>query len=142
MKIAFGADHAGFLLKKALIEYAEYLEHQIQDMGTYSEIRADYPDFAHAVAAAVAAQNVEIGVLICGSGNGVCIAANRHSGVRAALAWLPELAQLAREHNNANVLCLPARYITIEDAKEAFELFTTSSFEGGRHAQRVEKIEL
>ena len=139
-KIAFGADHAGFLLKEELISYIRTLGHQAKDLGTFSEERADYPDFAHAVSKAVEDKVVDIGILVCGSGNGVCITANRHPKVRAVLAWLPEIASLGKQHNNANVLCIPARYVDQNQAEQITLAFLTAEFEGGRHQQRVEKI--
>lgn len=111
------------------------------DKGTHVRESVDYPDHAHAVAAAVAGHQAELGILICGSGNGVAITANKHRGVRAALAWLPELGRLAREHNNANVLALPARFISVEQALAVVDAFLDARFEGGRHQVRVEKIE-
>jgi ribose 5-phosphate isomerase B len=128
------------LLKEALISYMQGLGHSVTDFGTYSADRADYPDFGHAVATAIEAGEAELGVLVCGSGNGICITANRHKGVRAALAWLPEVAALGRQHNNANVLCLPARFVTETEAIAILDAFLGASFEGGRHADRVNKI--
>ena len=114
---------------------------QWEDKGPDSSDRVDYPDFAHAVASAVAKKEVDLGILICGSGNGVCMTANKHEGVRAGLAWDSELASLAREHNNANVICLPARFISEEKAIEIVQAYLNSEFEGGRHETRVNKIE-
>jgi ribose 5-phosphate isomerase B len=139
-KIALGADHAGFLVKEELISYIRTLGHQATDLGTFSEERADYPDYAHAVSKAVEDQVVDMGILVCGSGNGVCISANRHLKVRAVLAWLPEIASLGKQHNNANVLCIPARYVDQNQAEQITLAFLTAEFEGGRHQQRVEKI--
>jgi ribose 5-phosphate isomerase B len=139
--LAFGADHAGFTLKEALRTYAETLGYTVQDFGTYSADRADYPDFAHPVAQAVQEGRADLGVLVCGSGNGVCITANRHKGVRAVLAWLPEIAALGRQHNNGNVVCIPARYVSEDEGKAILSSFLTAEFEGGRHAVRVNKVE-
>ena len=139
--IALGSDHAGYELKEAVKKHLLGRGHVVEDMGTYSTESMDYPDPAHAVARSVASGASALGVLICGSGNGVSIAANRHLGVRCALAWNPEVARLARAHNDANVLALPARFIGAEDAVAAIDGFLTSSFEGGRHARRVEKID-
>jgi ribose 5-phosphate isomerase B len=138
--IAIGSDHAGFEYKNQLVQFLEGEGFTIKDMGTYSTDSTDYPDFAHPVAYAVEKREVSLGILVCGSGNGVAITANKHQGIRAALCWLPELARLAREHNNANVLCLPSRFVGIEQAKEMADLFLRTSFEGGRHQNRVDKI--
>ena len=139
-KIAIGADHAGFEYKEAIKVYLENKGFEVIDKGAFSADSVDYPDFAHPVAQAVENHDVERGILVCGSGQGVCITANKHQGVRASLAWLPEIAKLSREHNNANVLCLPARFISTETAFECIDLFLNTPFEGGRHANRVGKI--
>lgn len=139
-KIAIGADHAGFEYKEAIKEYLTLKGFEIVDKGTYSENSVDYPDFAHPVAEAVEKDEVDRGILVCGSGQGVCITANKHQGIRAALAWEPEIAKLSREHNNVNVLCLPARFVTKEVAFECVDLFMNTEFEGGRHNTRVGKI--
>jgi ribose 5-phosphate isomerase B len=140
-KIAIGSDHAGFELKQQIIQYLEDHKQTVIDKGTYSEERADYPDYAHAVAQSVLSKEADLGVLMCGSGNGIAIAANRHRGIRAAIAWQPELASLARQHNAANVLVLPARFISREEAFKCVDAFLSAEFEGGRHQQRIEKIE-
>ena len=140
MTIALGSDHAGFARKQALKAWLEGQGHAVQDFGTHSEASVDYPDFAHPLAAAVAAGEPARGILLCGSANGVCITANKHAGVRAALAWLPEIATLARQHNDANVLCLPARYLTDAEAAAIAGAFLGAAFEGGRHQARVAKI--
>lgn len=137
-KIAIGADHAGFEYKELLIKSLQ--EYQIKDFGTNSPDSVDYPDFAHPVSSAVENKEFDLGILICGSANGVAITANKHQGIRAAICWTAELAKLARQHNNANVLCIPARYVSIEEAKEITDAFLHTDFEGGRHANRVEKI--
>jgi ribose 5-phosphate isomerase B len=139
LKIAIGADHAGFDYKEAIIE--EIPVNQVEDFGTWSADSVDYPDFAHPVALAVESGEYDFGILICGSGNGVAITANKHQGVRAAICWNEELAERARSHNNANVLCIPARHISLELAKKIVEIFFNTGFEGGRHANRVGKIE-
>lgn len=139
-KIAVGADHAGFEYKELLKKWLERNGYSLKDFGTYNTDSADYPDFAHPVASAVEKNEFEFGLLVCGSANGVAITANKHQGVRAAICWNEELASLARQHNNANVLCLPARYITIEIAEKILDRFLHSSFEGGRHERRVGKI--
>jgi len=138
MKIAIGADHAGFELKEALRSFLK--EHELKDFGTYSAESADYPDFAHPVAVAVESGEFDLGILICGSGNGIAITANKHQGIRAAVCWNTELASLARKHNNANILCLPARFISIKEAQEITNTFLNTEFEGGRHTNRVSKI--
>lgn len=138
--IAVGADHAGFEFKEKVISFLKEQRHTVTDFGTYSSESADYPDFAHPVAEAVEKGEAACGVLVCGSGNGVAISANKHQRIRAALCWLPELARLARQHNQANIICLPERFITLESALEMVSLFLSTSFEGGRHGRRVNKI--
>lgn len=140
MQLAIGSDHAGFALKQAVLAHLQAAGHEVRDFGTYSADSVDYPDFAHPVAAAVAAGEVVGGLLFCGSANGVCITANKHAGVRAAIAWLPELATLARQHNDANIICLPARYLTPEQGVGIVDAFLSTDFEGGRHQNRVSKI--
>lgn len=142
MHILIGSDHAGMDLKHHLKEVLKAAGHTTSDKGTHVKDSVDYPDYAHSVAKGVLAEAGAIGVLICGSGNGVSISANRHSGIRCALAWNPEVAALARRHNNANILALPARFITTEEAETILEAFLSETFEGGRHQRRVEKIEL
>jgi len=139
LKIAIGADHAGFTYKEELINFLSDCK-EIKDFGTYSPESVDYPDFAHPVAIAVENREFDFGILICGSGNGVAITANKHQNVRAAICWDLELASLARLHNNANILCIPERFITLESAKAIAEIFLTTTFEAGRHATRVGKI--
>ena len=139
-KIAIGADHAGFKLKERLKKWLEKNGHTVRDFGTTSEDSADYPDFAHPVAEAVQSKAFDLGLLVCGSGNGVAMTANKHEGVRAAICWNEELAALARQHNDANVLCFGARFTAPEDAERILDRFLNSSFEGGRHARRVGKI--
>ena len=140
MKLALGSDHAGFDQKQMLRTWLSSQGHEVQDFGTHSADSMDYPDVAHPVATAVETGAAELGILLCGSANGVCITANKHAGVRAAIAWLPELAELARQHNNANVLCVPARYVSEEQAREIVSAFLKTAFEGGRHQNRVAKI--
>lgn len=139
--IAVGSDHAGFPLKNDLLVYLLEREVELNDFGPDSAESVDYPDYAHKVAESVSSGESQLGILICGSGNGVCITANKHHGVRAALAWEPELASLARQHNNANVLCLPARFISKKMAFKIVDAYLDSVFEGGRHETRVNKIE-
>ncbi len=138
--IAIGSDHAGFEYKTALVGLLEELGYTVNDLGPFNADSVDYPDFAHPVATAVENQEALQGILICGSANGVAITANKHQTVRAAIAWLPEIAALAKQHNNANVLCIPARFISLEEAKEIVKIYLSTEFEGGRHATRVNKI--
>lgn len=140
MKIAIGCDHAGFELKEELKSYIQSKGWEAVDFGTHSAERADYPDFAHQVAIAVENKQVNYGLLMCGSGNGINMAANKHKGIRSALCWTAEIAELARLHNDANILTLPARFIKEEEAKKCIDVFYTTAFEGGRHADRVNKI--
>ena len=141
MKVAIGSDHAGFHLKETIKAYLQKKGFEVKDFGTYSEERADYPDFAHPVAKAVETHEVERGVVICGSGNGVNMTANRHHGVRSALCWNEEIAKLARQHNDANVIALPARFIDGKEAEKCIDAFFSTPFEGGRHTERVNKID-
>lgn len=138
ISIAIGSDHAGFEYKELLREFLSAYE--VKDFGTYSAESADYPDFAHPVASAVEDGAYSLGILVCGSANGVAITANKHQGIRAAICWTEEIAELARLHNNANVLCIPARFISTDEAKAITEKFLNTAFEGGRHAVRVGKM--
>ncbi len=138
--IAIGGDHAGFEYKKMLIDVLEKQGYTVNDVGAFSLDSVDYPDFAHPVANAVEKKESALGILICGSANGVAIAANKHQGIRAAICWEPELASLARQHNNANIVCIPARFVSIEIAEEIVNTFLSTDFEGGRHENRVNKI--
>ena len=140
MKISIGGDHAGFQYKKEIIKFLKDAGHEVKDFGPNSEDSVDYPDFAHPVAGGVDKKEFDRGILICGSGNGVAITANKYKGVRAALCWGTELAKLARQHNDANVLCLPARFVSLDEAKASVDIFLNTAFEGGRHSTRVEKI--
>jgi ribose 5-phosphate isomerase B len=139
MTIHIGSDHAGFELKEKVKAMLQQQGHTIQDYGTHSLDSTDYPDYAHKTAEAVVSSG-ELGILICGSANGVCMTANKHAGIRAALCWLNEIAALARQHNDANIICLPARFISEESAFEMVHIFLSTPFEGGRHANRVNKI--
>lgn len=139
-KVAIGGDHAGFGYKENLKKWLEQNGYEVKDFGTHSTESADYPDFAHPVASAVEGKEADFGVLICGSANGVAITANKHAGIRAAICWNEELAGLARQHNNANVVCLPARYIPYDLAEKITDRFLNETFEGGRHERRVAKI--
>lgn len=138
--IGIAADHAGYEMKEILKRELAAAGYEVRDFGTHSTESMDYPDVAHPLASAVESGEVSFGVAICGSGNGISMTVNKHAGIRAALCWTPELASLARAHNNANILSLPARFISIETAKEILSTFLTSEFEGGRHLKRVNKI--
>jgi len=138
--IALGSDHAGFAFKEQIISFLEGLGYPFIDMGTHSLDSVDYPDFAHPVANAVEKGDAAMGILFCGSANGVAITANKHQGIRAAICWGDELAKLARQHNDANILCIPARFVRESDAEEIVNIFLHTFFEGGRHANRVDKI--
>ena len=139
--LAIGSDHAGFEYKAKLVNYLRDEKGiAFRDFGTYSTDSVDYPDFAHPVANAVESKEYACGILLCGSANGVAIAANKHQHIRAAIAWENEIASLARMHNNANILCIPARFVTLEVAKQMIDTFLATAFEGGRHALRVDKI--
>jgi ribose 5-phosphate isomerase B len=139
-KIAIGADHAGFEYKEILKKWLQTNGFTVEDFGTHNAESADYPDFAHPVASAVEKNEFDLGLLLCGSANGVAMTANKHQGIRAAICWKEELAELARTHNNANVLCIPARHVSVELAEKILDKFLHSSFEGGRHGRRVDKI--
>lgn len=141
-KIAFASDHAGFALKQALEKYVISKGYEVEDFGTDSEESCDYPDYAHPAAEAVESGACAFGICMCGSGNGIQMTLNKHQGIRAALCWEPELARLAKAHNNANILVLPARFISEELAKEIVDAYLTTSFEGGRHQRRIDKIAL
>lgn len=140
--IAIGGDHAGYELKGELKKYMESKGYSVKDFGTYSDKSTDYADYIHPLADAVEKREYDFGIAICGSANGVSMTANKHQGIRAALSWLPEIARLAREHNDANILALPARYLSLDEAKEICDAFFNADFEGGRHQRRVEKIAL
>ena len=138
--IPIGCDHAGFELKKIIIEHLNSKGLEVNDVGCNSIESIDYPDFAHPVARMISSNTNLKGILICGSGNGINMTANKHQGVRSALCWKLEIAKMAREHNDANILTLPARYITVDEALEIVDCFFSTDFEGGRHANRVAKI--
>ena len=140
MKIAIGADHAGFAYKDLIKKTVMEAGHEVEDFGTHSAESVDYPDFAHPVADSVEKNESDLGILICGSASGVAMTANKHAGIRAAICWTDELAELARQHNNANIVCIPARFISQEQAKSIVNKFLTTDFEGGRHGRRVDKI--
>jgi ribose 5-phosphate isomerase B len=138
LKIAIGSDHAGFTYKQQLLQTLKVA--QLKDFGTYGPDSVDYPDFSHPVANAVESGEFDLGILICGSANGVAITANKHQGIRAAICWNEELASLARRHNNANIVCIPERFVSFDSAQKIVETFFTTEFEGGRHANRVGKM--
>ena len=140
MKIAIGNDHAGTELKQQVLRYLEENNHTVINVGTDTDESVDYPDFAHQVGKLVNENEAEMGVVICGSGNGVNITVNKYSGVRSALCWTTEIAALARQHNNANVIAIPARFVSNTLAIEMVKVFFETDFEGGRHSRRVDKI--
>ena len=138
--IPIGCDHAGYQMKLEIIKHLETKGYEMKDFGCYSEESIDYPDFGHPVAAMVEENKGMLGILICGSGNGINMTANKHAGIRSALCWKPELAELARQHNDANIIALPARFVSVEEAIVMVDVFLATEFEGGRHANRVNKI--
>ena len=139
-KIAIGGDHAGYELKEKIKKLLDERGHHVEDYGPYSDKAVDYPDFVHPVATAIEKNEFDFGILICGSGNGVAMTANKHQGIRAAVCWNEMLAKLARSHNNANILFLAGRFIDYELAKEIVHIFLSTGFDGGRHASRIQKI--
>ncbi len=139
-KIAIGSDHAGFSYKEAIKDHLTQAGFEVNDLGTFTDASCDYPDYAHAVASAVEAGVSLFGVLVCGSANGVAITANKQAGIRAAICWEKEIAILARAHNDANIICVPARFVPVDAALEMVDVFLSTEFEGGRHATRVGKI--
>jgi ribose 5-phosphate isomerase B len=140
LPVAIGCDHAGFEYKEDVISFLDGKSVTWKDFGTYSTDSVDYPDFAHPVADAVESGVASFGILICGSANGVAITANKHQGIRAAVCWEDEIAELARKHNNANIICIPAKFVREGLAEEMIERFMHTDFEGGRHKTRVDKI--
>ena len=138
--IAIGADHAGFEYKSMIVDLLNNKGYNIKDFGTNSAASVDYPDFAHPVANAITNGDAECGILLCGSANGVAIAANKHQEIRAAVCWENEIAVLSRKHNDANIICIPTRFVAIQVAEEMIDVFFATAFEGGRHERRVEKI--
>ncbi len=142
LKLGMGADHAGYEYKADIKAWLEELGHAVNDFGTNGPDSVDYPDYVHPLANALESNELELGILICGSANGVCMTANKHQNIRAAIAWQPVLGELARQHNNANVICIPARFVSLNDAKEIVKAFIDTDFEGGRHERRVNKIAL
>lgn len=140
MKIAIGGDHAGFEYKQKLIQLLSENGNEVKDFGPFSEGSVDYPDFVHPVAKGVSECLSDLGILICGSGNGVAMTANKYQKIRAALCWNINLAVLSRKHNNANIICIPARFVNYNLAKQMVDTFLSTDFEGGRHQNRVDKI--
>jgi len=140
--IGIAADHAGFETKALLKQWLQSEGYEIRDFGTHSSESMDYPDVAHPLATAISKGELELGIALCGTGNGVNMALNRHRGIRAALCWTPEIAQFARTHNNANICVLPARYLSLETAQIIVKIFLNTAFAGGRHQRRIDKIEL
>jgi len=139
--IYIGSDHGGYLIKEHIKYYLSSKNIAIEDCGTHSEESVDYPDYSHKVANLVSKDLQNIGILVCGSGNGVNIAANKHQGIRSALCWAPEIAALAKQHNNANIIAIPGRFVTILDAEKIVDAFLNAIFEAGRHQGRINKIE-
>ena len=139
MQITIGSDHAGVDYKSAIISFLEKEKHKILDVGTYTKESVDYPEYAHLVSKEVLSGS-DFGILICGSGNGVSMAANKHKGIRSAICWSEEITKLARQHNNANIISVPARFLTLEECTRLIKIFINEPFEGGRHLRRVEKI--
>lgn len=139
--LAIGSDHAGFFLKEQILKYLLDRDYLPVDFGCYSGESVDYPDYAHLVAKSISKGDSKFGILICGSGQGVCMTANKHKDVRASICWHTEIATLSRQHNDSNILCLPARFLTYEQTIEIIESFLNTEFEGGRHQKRVSKIE-
>jgi ribose 5-phosphate isomerase B len=141
-KIGIACDHAAYDLKEFLVGYLSTKGFEVKDFGTYSEESCDYPDFAHALGEAIANGELERGVALCGSGEGISMTLNKHQSVRAALCWIPEIAKLSRQHNNSNVLSMPARFITNDEALEMLNVWLETEFEGGRHQRRLDKMPL
>lgn len=140
LPIAIGCDHAGFEYKTVLVGYLKQKGYQVKDFGTNAADSVDYPDYAHPVATAVEKGECAFGILLCGSANGVCMTANKHQHIQAALCWITDVARLSRQHNNANVICLPARFVALDQCKQMIDLFIETPFEGGRHENRVKKM--
>ncbi len=138
--IAIGCDHAGFAYKTALVKWLIEKGYQVKDFGTFSADSVDYPDFAHPTASSVAKGETCFGILLCGTANGVAITANKHPDIRAGLCWQNDVAIVTRQHNNANIICIPARFVALVLAQQMIELFMTTAFEGGRHQTRINKI--
>jgi ribose 5-phosphate isomerase B len=140
LPIAVGCDHAGFDYKTKIVPWLNQQGWQIHDFGTYSADSVDYPDYAHPAALSVEKGESAFGILICGTGNGVCMTANKHQGIRAGLCWATDVARLIRQHNNANIICIPARFTALAAAQDMIEAFMNTAFEGGRHQNRINKM--
>jgi len=140
IKIGIASDHAGFERKQTVLKYLLEQGIEFKDFGAFSAESSDYPDYAHPLADAVSKREFDFGITLCGSGNGINMTANKHQGIRSAICWMPEIAMLARLHNDANICALPARYITDEQAIEIVKIFLATEFEGGRHQNRINKI--
>ncbi|MBR5200129.1 MAG: ribose 5-phosphate isomerase B [Alistipes sp.] len=141
-KIGIACDHAAYDLKEFLVGYLSSKGFEVKDFGCHSEESVDYPDFAHPLADAIEAGELERGIGLCGSGEGISMTLNKHQGIRAALCWIPEIAKLSRQHNNSNVLCMPARFITNDEALEMLNIWLETEYEGGRHQRRLDKMPL
>lgn len=141
-KICIGSDHAGYKVKTTILHSLDRQGYEVKDLGTFSEASTDYPEFAHKVAQAVSDRSHDFGILVCGSGQGVSMTANKHEDIRAALCWSPEIASKAREHNKANILCLPGQYLEEEEANQIVEVFLRTEFQGGRHLRRIKGIDI
>ena len=139
MKILIGNDHAGYSLKLSIIKNLED-KYEFFDKGSYSNESVDYPDYASIIAKEIQSEKGDLGILICGTGNGVCMTANKYKGIRAVICWNEEIAKLAKKHNNANIICIPSRFIKVEEAIKIIESFILEKFEGGRHERRIKKI--
>jgi len=140
MKIAIASDHAGFEMKQHLLEALKKKGHELKDFGSYTKESSDYADYAHPLAHAVENKEYDVGISLCGSGNGISITANKHAGIRSAICWNIEIAELARKHNNANICALPARFLDEDKAEKIVDVFLNTGFEGGRHQRRIDKI--
>lgn len=140
LPVAVGCDHAGFEYKTKLVQWLNQKGLQVHDFGTYSAAAVDYPDYVHPLATSVEKGETSFGILLCGSANGVCITANKHQGIRAGLSFATDVARLIRQHNNANIICIPARFVSLSQAQEMIDIFMATGFEGGRHQTRVNKI--
>lgn len=140
IRLGIGSDHAGYEYKEALIAFLKEKGIEVKNFGTYTADSVDYPDYVHPLANEIEEGKLDMGILLCGSANGVCMTANKHQGIRAALCWDNEIAQLARQHNDANVICIPARFVSLYLAEEMVTTFLNTPFEGGRHQRRVDKI--
>lgn len=139
-KVAFASDHAGFRLKERMKAYMKEKGYDVEDFGTFNEESCDYPDYAHPAALAVEKGDCAFGIAMCGTGNGITMTLNKHQGIRAAICWQPEIAALAKQHNNANILSLPARFISEEEAIRIVDAYLKAEYEGGRHQRRIDKI--